>query len=610
MSETVQLPLLHLAAQLAADKPAGGKRASLRWYSGAAVQRYSFLDGRYSLTFSMNPSHVRLGRLTSGNAPVLNSHRDYDVKDVIGVVESASIQNGEGRGEIKFSDRPEVAGIVQDVESGVLKNISMGAIVHALRDTTPKGAKEKAFMAVDWEPVELSIVPVPADAGAHFLAADKTFPCELTQGETMIENTSVTVEKLAAPFVKRGEISAEFAAGLAGKTIEQARGEILDRLAARSEENPIQHTHGAGLTTREEREGLADAMADALVCRYTGKRPGDRARAFMGARIADLAREICNANNLRTTSMDAAESIRLANTTSDFSSLLQGVGRRMLMQAYEAAEPAIKRIARKSTAQDFRAKSVLRLGEAPALEQVPEGAEITHGSRAESAESYRLFTFGKIFGISRQALVNDDLSAFSDWARAWGAAAAQLEGRKLVELLTAQSGTGPNMEDGVALFNSAHNNLITGPGTVINVSNLGEARRILRTQTGLDGVTVLDIAPKYLVVPAALEMVAEQYLADIAAATSATANPFSGKLELVTVPQLDAIDDERWYVFASPEGAAPVLEYSYLAGAEGVQVDMRQGFETLGFEFRAYEDLGVGAIGHRGAVCNDGAAAG
>jgi hypothetical protein len=71
------------------------------------------------------------------------------------------------------------------------------------------------------------------------------------------------------------------------------------------------------------------------------------------------------------------------------------------------------------------------------------------------------------------------------------------------------------------------------------------------------------------------------------------------------VPALDADSAARWYLFADPS-LYPVLEYSYLSGSEGVQVDSRAGFEVLGQEFRAVLDFGVGVVDYRGACRNEG----
>ena len=84
------------------------------------------------------------------------------------------------------------------------------------------------------------------------------------------------------------------------------------------------------------------------------------------------------------------------------------------------------------------------------LEQVNEDGGFKRGSMIDSEETYSVATYGKIFGITRQAMVNDDLGAFSDIARRLGIAAAQFEAQFLANFLLANSGDGQTMSDGQA----------------------------------------------------------------------------------------------------------------------------------------------------------------
>ena len=126
----------------------------------------------------------------------------------------------------------------------------------------------------------------------------------------------------------------------------------------------------------------------------------------------------------------------------------------------------------------------------------------------------------------------------------------------------------------------------------------GAARLAMRTATDLDGVTIIDTTPRYLLVPAALETTAEKYLASLYPAQASNVNPFSSKLELLVEPRLDAKSATAWWVFSDPQ-LSPVLEYSFLSDSAGPQVDSRVGFEVLGLEMRCVLDF-VGAIGWRG----------
>lgn len=138
----------------------------------------------------------------------------------------------------------------------------------------------------------------------------------------------------------------------------------------------------------------------------------------------------------------------------------------------------------------------------------------------------------------------------------------------------------------------------------LSEDSLSDARLALRQQTGTDGKTRIQVTPRYLVVGPELDTAAEKLLATIYAATAATANPFTGKLELLVEPR---IADKSWYVFADP-AILPVLEYAYLSSAQGPQMASRDGWDVLGQEFRGVLDFGCGATDFRGAYRNPGVA--
>src|SRR5262249_48842129 len=211
-------------------------------------------------------------------------------------------------------------------------------------------------------------------------------------------------------------------------------------------------------------------------------------------------------------------------------------------------------------------------------------------------------TYAKIFSLSRNAIVNDDLGAFSDFSTAAGRAAAETEASVLVALLTANSGTGPTLDDGNPLFHTSHGN-VAASGTVIDVTNLAAARLAMRSQLGLDGITPVNAVPRFLLVSATKETQAESVLAPLVPAQVTNVNPFQNALTLLVEPRLSG---NRWYVFADP-ASLPVLEYAYLSGAQGPQMASREGWDVLGMEFRVIDDFGTGVVDYRGAYSNAGA---
>ncbi|WP_091298022.1 hypothetical protein [Gemmobacter aquatilis] len=121
---------------------------------------------------------------------------------------------------------------------------------------------------------------------------------------------------------------------------------------------------------------------------------------------------------------------------------------------------------------------------------------------------------------------------------------------------------------------------------------------VMRSRTDLDGKTLIDARPLYLLVGPALETDAEKLLTSINATTAEDVNPFGGKLRLLVEPRLgDSVD---WYLFADP-ARLPCIAHAYLAGAQGVQIQRQEAWNTLGLSFRAFLDFGAAWTDWRGA---------
>jgi hypothetical protein len=328
----------------------------------------------------------------------------------------------------------------------------------------------------------------------------------------------------------------------------------------------------------------------------------------MGNTLADDARAILIARGQSVTGLSREAILeRAMHTTSDFPNLLTATGNRNLRAAYEVAQSPLKLISRQTTSPDFRPINRLQIGEVGGLQKLSESGEIKSVTRAEAKEAYSLETAAAMFSLSRKAIINDDLNAFGDWARAAGRQAAEYEAKTLVTLLESN----PVMHDGVALFNSAHGNVAAAGGDILEfntageviLSALSEARLAMRMQKGLDGITPIAATPRYILVHPERETEAEQALATINANAVGDVNVFSGRMQLLVEPRLT--DESAWYVFGDPSQIA-FMEHSYLSGAQGPQVSTREGFEFLGMQMRVILDFGAGILDWRSAYRNAG----
>jgi len=633
MADSATLPVASAPVPLAVETVADGngfltRRATLSpttadadartveviWSTGAPVRRRD-MAGQYVERLSLAPEAVDLSRLEG--ASVLDAHRQTAVRDVLGSVRSATVDGKRGTALIQFSARPEVEPIWQDVLAGILRHVSVGYSVKEWAETTENGAR--VLTAVHWTPHEISLVPTPADPGAHI-----RMETEMTQNPNLVREENEVKNRVCVEADNAGQTRAvanaeiRSIARIAGLDQSWIDGQIDASAdpdtARRAAFEALAQRSAPSIRSEQVRVEMGDShddpaprarqMGEALYARINPRHDlSEPARRYAYATPVDMAKELLTLRGESTMALSPASLVtRALHTTSDFPIILGDTVGRVLRDAYQAAPSGIRRLGRQTTARDFRAVNKIMLGEAPLLEKLNEHGEIKAGTMAEAREAYKVETWARKIGITRQVLVNDDLGAFSDLARRMGQAAAETEARILVTLLEAGSGNGPTMSDGKTLFHADHGNK-AGSGAAISDITLSTARLALRTQKGIEDRTIR-VTPRNLLVPPALETVAEKWLASIAPATAADVNPFSGSLSLVVEPRLSSAT--RWYVTADP-GEIDGLEFAYLTGAEGPQVESRSGWDVDGVEIRVILDFGAGFIDHRGWFQNAGA---
>lgn len=197
--------------------------------------------------------------------------------------------------------------------------------------------------------------------------------------------------------------------------------------------------------------------------------------------------------------------------------------------------------------------------------------------------------------------MNDDVSVFQDLAVKAALRAADFENATFYSrVITTGSGLGPNLSDGVAVYNSAHGNVASAGA--LSVTLLGEARQKLREQASLDGIK-MNVQGSILLVSAASETLAEQLVAPLSPAQFSNANPFQGRLTVIADSNLSGT---RFYVLSDP-GRGSNYVYGSLDGQEGPRIETRQGWEIEGIEMKMVIDLAVGGVDHKFGVTGAGA---
>ena len=620
---------------------ADARSIELVWTTGAAVRRYDWYNDRYyDEALSLDPSAVDLTRLNSG-APLLNSHNSQDLADQIGVVERAWLDGDVGRATVRFSTRDDVEPIWQDVVAGIIRNVSVGYVARTYQVEERQG-QIPVYTATDWQPYELSMVAIPADAGAGIRSdqpdqGQRSWPCSFitpaaagptTRNEEPMPDpvinpaadeaavraaTDTAVQQALQAERQRGADirSAVRSVGLAdtvaddlvqrGLSVEQASAELIRHLAARSNDNPTRSQTPHVVAGASEQQQRREAITAAVMHRAGNLAAlPDNAREFRGLSLPELARYSLEKEGIDVRGLSRTEVVqRSLMSSTDFGIALANTVGRTLRQAYDVAPRTFTRWARKGTLSDFRPATRVQVTGSAILEKVNEHGEIKRGVMNDSGEQIYLENFAKIIGISRKAIINDDMDIFGRIPTLFAQGAVAMESSLVYGVLTGN----PNMADGKALFHIDHNNLAAS-AAAISVASIGAGRAAMRVQQEPSSKQPLNLQPGLLLVPAALETTAQQFISQAyLAAKQADYNPFAGSLELVVEARLDAASTSAWYLLAN-NGAVDTVEYAYLDGAEGLQTATRDAFASGsdfdGIEVKAWEDFGVKAIDYRG----------
>lgn len=575
---------------------------------------------------------INLERFNNGLGTVLFNH-DRDA--VVGHIEKVWIEDNRGKALVRFDTDEQSETIFQKVQSGTLQGVSVGYAVNryeVLEDEDTKSTNGRfngpAYVVTDWEPLEISIVSVPADAtvGVGRSAEEIHTSIDTQEDNTRMDqeknlevqevksepvNTGLTQEDLQKAMEQErkrtSEITAMFRdfdvegadeAIVLGKSVEEARTMVMDQLRARNA--------GVSVKMGEAESDKFRAAAQDAVLMAAGipvAEPAAGAQELRGYSMIEMARESLRRESGSTVNFgDNMELARAAiNSTSTFPAIMSNLANKSVMVGFNEAETTYQIWAGKGSNRDFKEAARVALSEAGNLELVPEGGQFKQDSFGEASARTKVATYGKLFSLTRQAIINDDLGLFSKIATKYGSAAKRLVNKMVYAQLTGNV----KMQDNVALFDSKHGN-VAGTGEALSVKAIAKAITAMRRQKGITGEATLNITPKYLVVPPELEVTAYQIVNSTAAVdgvNSGVVNPYKGRF--IVVADAELTDPDAWYLVADAT-QHDTIEVTYLNGVETPRLETRQGFDVDGIEYKVAFDCGVSALDFRGLYKNAG----
>lgn len=302
-------------------------------------------------------------------------------------------------------------------------------------------------------------------------------------------------------------------------------------------------------------------------------------------------------------SIDGASSYSL-------SGILSNVANKFLKVGFESVEQSWRPISAIRAVRDFKQISSYTLTGSMVYEKVAPGGEIKHGSVSEETYTNQADTYGRMLGIDRRDLINDDLGALSSAGRRLGRGGAL----KLNDVFWAE------FLDNSSFFASGNSNYISGATTLLSSEGMRQGLEKFRKLTDPDGMP-MGHTPRYLVVPPELEVIAMELYTSTNYNTGGAAttekvpnrNVFANKYIPVVSNYLSntsytGYSTTAWYLLADPMDVA-VIETVFLNGVESPTVESAEAeYNQLGIFLRGYHDFGVNKQEPRGGVKSKGGA--
>lgn len=506
------------------------------------------------------------------------------------------------------------------------------------------------MIATDWEPNLVSLVPIgqdthavmrgdqtttidsanppmtedltkaggdPAPIDAQRSAEPSPHPQPVPAADTELQRTAAELRR-ERDLLRLGQeagLTAEQTDELirSGKTVTECSREAVRLMRIRLEggdtraaDGPAPLGHPARVeVTRDSGDTLLRGIAAGLEARV---RPGalkgddaDLGREFRSYTLLELTRQYLESRGTNTRGMSKTELVsRGFHSTSDFPLLFSNLAGKTLDAAYAEEPHTWRPIARQRNLPDFKNANDLIVAGALTPEPLLEGGEYKSGTLVEAAHTWKLATYARKVTLTRQAIINDDLSAMERVPEMLGRGFRRLESNIIWALIT---GNAVTSVDSVALFNAAHSN-VAGSTLTINTAGFNTARKAMRKQTDIAGNTI-NLQPSFMMVPTDLEATALQFLFPTGFAPTArtgdagpVVNAQVAGMQLIVEPRLDG-EADVFYLAASP-GSVEGIVYGYLAGEEGPTVSTMEKRDPDGVELLARFDFGAAVKDYRG----------
>jgi hypothetical protein len=619
----------------------------------------------------------------SQNIPVLKDHQYADVvghtdKVLVGTsIDIAGVVSGTG---------PAAKEVVANSKNGFPWQASIGGRVLA-RQYVPEGAKVNVNGADHQGPLivarkfalgEVSVTALGADTSSSTTIAASAKGAASAQEITMTDTVTQTPTAPSAPAkieASAASVAPSTSSGQAAPDLNQIRASAaaeykriadIDKLCGKKYPDIAASAIEKGwdserigteiqlVDLRASRptapavivhEGISDAKTieacglvasgvrdDASMVKAYGEQAMDIAHKHRAMGIREFFSLCASAEgrSLPPWSIGPNDYIRAAFSTVSLPGLLSNIANKVMLDRYNAVDQAWQRFCKKGVLNDFKPHYRYRMTEDFKFKPVGPDGQLSNVQLGEQAYQIQAGTEGAIITLSRQMIVNDDMSAFADLPARFGIGAGEGIAETVYTPLlnnpsTVEDAQANPPQTPVAFFSSGHKNYLDGAGTQFGFAGLSALYNQFLLQTKPNG-RPLNVEPKILVVPTQLKLAAialmkqTPLIASIATTGSKSTvtssyNVLGELFEVVSSQYLSSTAFNTnalataYYLFADPM-LLPAIEVGFLNGIEQPVIERGEpNFEVLGIRFRAFLDWGVALEDFRGAAYSKGDAA-
>ena len=614
--------------------------------------------------------------------------RNHDPDQIIGVPTEVWLDVKERKGKMKM--RFGTTEIAQQAKrealtDKTLRGVSVGYQISKLvyledKETSYQGRiNGPAWIGARWKAYEASLTPIPAD-GTVGINRNKTGGNEMSDPKEVKKvDPSVTVGN-------KGNGGSPPGAVEPGTPTEEQRKQIADQERSRGIEiGQLCRAHKVedkaegwikdGLSVDQVRESILThlaesnaavgnievktnakvsrlrAMSEGLLMRaHLVERDKDEhgGRDFAGMSLLDMARDYLTNEGVSVKGMDkmaiAERALRgplisafdlaefsrgaetIAGSSDDFPYILANLANKSMIGAAVRTPTTWRGWAKTGNLSDFKSAPRIKMSEAGDLEEIPEGKPYPSTNFSESQETIILLTYGKKFSITRKAIINDDMDAFTTIPARLGRAAERLPNQLAVTVLLANA----NLNDGIALFANGHRNYSANANYALDTlahaeAGLRNAFMTLRLQRAMLSATEADkshtvtlgLQPKIALAGPTNEFILSQALRSGGALAdnknAGVINPLSSVgVSPIIEPLLEdtnitGYSTLAFYIFADPADA-PIVEVAFLNGNETPHMEEVDQTDVDGRVFKVRQDCVAGAIDYAGAFKQKGEA--